>query len=84
MPVNVPYTLRIMSTNLTNITAAMDIVAVPRTGACILPPGLTMVGNGYVSGTPTARGIFDCTVDFTLTLNGASWVQEGLLTLTVQ
>ena len=26
----------------------------------------------------------DCTVDFTVTLNGVSWAQPGQLTLTVQ
>jgi hypothetical protein len=84
MPINVPYTLQIAINDATSLMVAPAIVAAPRAGSCILPPGLTMAVNGSVSGTPTATGTFDCTVDFTATLNGASWTQQGDLSLTVQ
>ena len=85
MPLNTQSDVFITRHDVTTINPnPVSIVATQRAGSCVLPPGVTMLTSGSVTGTPTLAGTYDCTVDFTLTLNGESWTQQGQLTLTVQ
>lgn len=56
----------------------------PRAGACDLPPGVTMDGNGVASGTPTAAGSFSCMVDAVVTNNGTSWDSPSQLFIVIE
>lgn len=56
----------------------------PRAGACDLPPGVALDGNGVASGTPTAAGSFSCIVDARVTNNGMSWDSGSQLFIVVE
>lgn len=56
--VGVPFSLNLNP--LVNTNTGMPVVFAP--GAGTLPPGLTLASNGYITGTPSAPGLFVATV----------------------
>jgi hypothetical protein len=59
--------------------------ATQRPGACTLPPGIGMHPlHGQMTGVPTAAGMYECMVDFVLTVDGVTWTVAAVSRILVE